>query len=148
VRHDRRVLLLALAAGAPAVAVAVWLSGRVGWGDRARWTLVGAVIFVWLVTSLVAQFQVVRPLQTLANVLAALREGDFSFRARAARPDDADERELARAREHEQRQRAGLRDGQAGRDRHGARALGGDADFADADATGSGRVPIRRRCVP
>jgi nitrogen fixation/metabolism regulation signal transduction histidine kinase len=61
----------------------------VGWGDRARWTLVGAVLLVWLVTALVAQFQVVRPLQTLANVLAALREGDFSFRARAARPDDA-----------------------------------------------------------
>ncbi len=88
-RHDRRVLALALGAGAPAVAVTVWLSGRVGWGDRARWTLVGAVVLVWLVTALVAQFQVVRPLQTLANVLAALREGDFSFRARTARPDDA-----------------------------------------------------------
>ncbi|MDF1504469.1 hypothetical protein PYV61_16050, partial [Roseisolibacter sp. H3M3-2] len=88
-RHDRRVLLLALGAGAPAVAVTVWLSGHMGWGDRARWTLVGLVAVVWLVTALVAQFQVVRPLQTLANVLGALREGDFSFRARAATPDDA-----------------------------------------------------------
>ncbi|RXS95765.1 ATP-binding protein [Silvibacterium dinghuense] len=32
--------------------------------------------------------QVVRPLQTLANVVAALREEDYSFRARGARPDD------------------------------------------------------------
>jgi len=32
--------------------------------------------------------QVVRPLQTLANVVAALREEDFSFRARGARRDD------------------------------------------------------------
>jgi two-component system, NtrC family, nitrogen regulation sensor histidine kinase NtrY len=32
--------------------------------------------------------QVVRPLQTLANVVAALREEDYSFRARGARRDD------------------------------------------------------------
>jgi len=33
--------------------------------------------------------QIVRPLQTLANVVAALREDDFSFRARGARRGDA-----------------------------------------------------------
>jgi len=33
--------------------------------------------------------QTVRPLQTLANVVAALREEDYSFRARGANPDDA-----------------------------------------------------------
>lgn len=33
--------------------------------------------------------QVVRPLQTLANVVAALREEDFSFRARGATPHDS-----------------------------------------------------------
>jgi two-component system, NtrC family, nitrogen regulation sensor histidine kinase NtrY len=32
--------------------------------------------------------QVVRPLQTLANVVAALREEDYSFRARGAKPND------------------------------------------------------------
>jgi two-component system, NtrC family, nitrogen regulation sensor histidine kinase NtrY len=32
--------------------------------------------------------QVVRPLQTLANVVAALREEDYSFRARGAKADD------------------------------------------------------------
>lgn len=32
--------------------------------------------------------QVIRPLQTLANVVAALREEDYSFRARGARPND------------------------------------------------------------
>jgi nitrogen fixation/metabolism regulation signal transduction histidine kinase len=31
----------------------------------------------------------VRPAQTLSNLLAALREGDFSIRGRGARPDDA-----------------------------------------------------------
>jgi nitrogen fixation/metabolism regulation signal transduction histidine kinase len=33
--------------------------------------------------------QIVRPLQTLANVLAALREDDYSFRARGGRRNDA-----------------------------------------------------------
>src|SRR3984885_6740810 len=33
--------------------------------------------------------QITRPLQTLANVVAALREDDYSFRARGARRDDA-----------------------------------------------------------
>ena len=32
---------------------------------------------------------IVRPLQTLANVVGALREGDYSFRARLAIPNDA-----------------------------------------------------------
>jgi two-component system nitrogen regulation sensor histidine kinase NtrY len=33
--------------------------------------------------------QIIRPLQTLANVVAALREDDYSFRARGARRNDA-----------------------------------------------------------
>ncbi len=88
-RHDRRVLLLALLAGAPAVAATAWLAPRAGLAPLARGWLVGIAAFVWIVAALVARLQGVRPLQTLANVLAALREGDFSFRARAARPDDA-----------------------------------------------------------
>src|ERR1700742_2424538 len=54
-----------------------------------------AIISVLTIASLamllaIAAFmdQVVRPLQTLANVVAALREEDYSFRARGARRDD------------------------------------------------------------
>ena len=44
---------------------------------------------VWaFIVSLVIE-QVTRPLQTLANVVAALREDDYSFRARGARRNDA-----------------------------------------------------------
>jgi nitrogen fixation/metabolism regulation signal transduction histidine kinase len=89
VRHDRRVLLLTLLAGAPAVLTTLWLAPRAGLTSWERWSLVAVVAMVWVVVGLVAQLHVVRPLQTLANVLAALREGDFSFRARAARPEDA-----------------------------------------------------------
>ena len=39
--------------------------------------------------ALVLRERVVRPLQTLSNMLAALREGDYSLRARGADRDDA-----------------------------------------------------------
>lgn len=38
--------------------------------------------------ALLVREKVVRPLQTIANLLAALREGDFSIRARRLPPDD------------------------------------------------------------
>ena len=44
---------------------------------------------VWLGAALALRERVIRPLQTLANLLGALREGDFSSRARGARGDDA-----------------------------------------------------------
>jgi nitrogen fixation/metabolism regulation signal transduction histidine kinase len=89
VRHDLRVLLLALLAGAPAVLATAWLSGRAGLPTNGRVVLLACVVLVWVLAALLVQLAVVRPLQTMANVLAALREGDFSFRARSARPDDA-----------------------------------------------------------
>ena len=54
--------------------------------------IVGSLTTLALVVLLVASIfleQVVRPLQTLANVVAALREEDFSFRARGAAPHDS-----------------------------------------------------------
>jgi two-component system nitrogen regulation sensor histidine kinase NtrY len=54
--------------------------------------IVGSLTTLGLVVLLVASIfleQVVRPLQTLANVVAALREEDFSFRARGATPHDS-----------------------------------------------------------
>jgi two-component system, NtrC family, nitrogen regulation sensor histidine kinase NtrY len=57
-------------------------------------TSVQAMILVPLVLSwafVISLFteQIIRPLQTLANVVAALREDDYSFRARGARRNDA-----------------------------------------------------------
>jgi two-component system nitrogen regulation sensor histidine kinase NtrY len=54
--------------------------------------IIGSLTTLALVVLLVASIfieQVVRPLQTLANVVAALREEDFSFRARGATPQDS-----------------------------------------------------------
>ncbi len=49
----------------------------------------GVFAVLWLIAASVFTEQIIRPMQTLANVVAALREDDFSFRARGARRGDA-----------------------------------------------------------
>ena len=54
-----------------------------------RWTLTVLIVVAW--DSGFAQAlreRVIRPLQTVSNLLAAMREDDFSIRARGARADD------------------------------------------------------------
>jgi two-component system nitrogen regulation sensor histidine kinase NtrY len=48
-----------------------------------------AVVLGWMFAVSVLMEQIVRPLQTLANVVAALREDDYSFRARGGQRNDA-----------------------------------------------------------
>lgn len=43
----------------------------------------------WLLGALLVRERVIRPLQTISNLLAALWEGDYSIRARGANPHDA-----------------------------------------------------------
>src|SRR5580765_7863641 len=86
--HDRRVLLLAFLAGLPGSLLAL---GLIWFGDhssRLQWTATVLVVGLWLGFAFTLQDTVVRPLQTLSNLLAALREEDFSFRARG-RGEDA-----------------------------------------------------------
>ena len=51
-------------------------------------TILGLII-AWAIVSVYVFEQLTRPLQTLANVVSALREDDFSFRARGARRGDS-----------------------------------------------------------
>src|SRR5438067_13193951 len=60
-----------------------------GFSTRVQWTVGVFVGAWWLIAALVLRERVVRPLQTLSNMLAALREGDYSIRARGAERDDA-----------------------------------------------------------
>jgi nitrogen fixation/metabolism regulation signal transduction histidine kinase len=83
-RFDRRILLLALAAGAPAALVALVLLWTGDYTARVQWTLTVFIVGIWLGCSLATRQRVVLPLQTLSNLLAALRERDFSIRARGA----------------------------------------------------------------
>jgi two-component system nitrogen regulation sensor histidine kinase NtrY len=83
--HDRKVLLLAGLAGLAPLLLAVALLWSADLAPGTRWTLVLFAAGGWLLFAFSARDTVVRPLQTLSNLLGALREGDFSFRARTGR---------------------------------------------------------------
>ena len=87
--HERRVLLMTLGGGAPAVIVSCVLLWAGGYSPKVFWTLTAVIVALWLGFSFAVQARVVRPLQTVSNLLAALREGDYSFRARGGRGPDA-----------------------------------------------------------
>jgi nitrogen fixation/metabolism regulation signal transduction histidine kinase len=88
-RHERQVFWLALAGGLPAVALAVALLWSGNFEPRTQWTLGVLVVGVWLAFAALARERVIRPLQTVSNVLAALRERDYTLRARGSNPEDA-----------------------------------------------------------
>ncbi|HEY7289711.1 MAG TPA: ATP-binding protein [Vicinamibacterales bacterium] len=87
-RFDQRILLLALAAGIPAALVALVLLWTGDYTPKVQWTLTALIVGVWMGCSFSVRQRVVLPLQTLSNLLAALRESDFSIRARGASGDD------------------------------------------------------------
>jgi len=87
--HERRVLLLALLAGAAGVLATLILLWTDDYSDKVRWTIGVLLVGTWLGFAFAVRERVVRPLQIVSNLLAALHEGDFSIRARGARPDDA-----------------------------------------------------------
>ena len=49
-----------------------------------RWALGGLAVLLWIGFAAAARERVVRSLQTIANLLSALREGDYSIRGRVA----------------------------------------------------------------
>lgn len=87
--HDRRVLVLGLLIGLPGVAVSMGLLWLGGYSAKVQWTAGVVLVSLWLGTAATLREHVVRPLGTLANMLAALREGDFSIRARVTDGSDA-----------------------------------------------------------
>jgi two-component system, NtrC family, nitrogen regulation sensor histidine kinase NtrY len=80
---DRRILLLALAAALPAAGVALGLLWTGAYAPKVQWTVSLVIVGTWLGCAFAVRRRIVVPLQTLANLLAALRERDFSIRARA-----------------------------------------------------------------
>jgi two-component system, NtrC family, nitrogen regulation sensor histidine kinase NtrY len=87
--HEGRVVLLAVLAGLPGSGVALALLWSGDYTSKVQWTLTVLVVCGWLGFALAVRERVVYPLQTISNLLAALREGDFSVRGRSPRPDDA-----------------------------------------------------------
>jgi two-component system nitrogen regulation sensor histidine kinase NtrY len=86
---DGRVFLFALLAGVPGSLFLLGFLFASPQDNELRWTLSILIVGLWLGLARAAQMAVVRPMQTVSNLLAALREEDFSFRARGRGGDDA-----------------------------------------------------------
>src|SRR6266513_6131009 len=87
--HDRLIGFCSFLLSLPGIVVSgilIWLHP---WSTESKLALSFLELFVWWVLALVLHEQTICPLQTLANVVAALREEDYSFRARGAATDDA-----------------------------------------------------------
>jgi two-component system nitrogen regulation sensor histidine kinase NtrY len=88
-RFQNRVLLLVLLAIAPGAVGTVVLLYVSSVNSPLRWTIIGFLSFAALIAVSAVRRHVVRPLQTLANMLEALREGDYSMRGRNVDPEDS-----------------------------------------------------------
>jgi nitrogen fixation/metabolism regulation signal transduction histidine kinase len=87
--YERRISLYSLFVALPGILVSgilIWLQS---WTRQSKLALSFVELVAWWLLALILHEQTVRPLQTLANVVAALREEDYSFRARGAVADDA-----------------------------------------------------------
>jgi nitrogen fixation/metabolism regulation signal transduction histidine kinase len=86
---EDRMLLWAFATGLPGTLVSLYLVWSGKQSLKVEWTVTFFVVFAWLWLATNFRDRVVRPLQSLANLLSALREGDFSLRARQPQELDA-----------------------------------------------------------
>src|SRR5213596_414461 len=87
--YEGKITWLTFVAVAPAVIIALALLWFGDYAPKVQWTLTILIVgcmaaFIWSTRE-----HAVRPLQTLSNLLAALREGDYSIRARGAREGTA-----------------------------------------------------------
>jgi two-component system nitrogen regulation sensor histidine kinase NtrY len=86
---ERRIRFLCLLIAAPAFVLAAILLWRADFSQTMIITILGLVALLSLIAAGVLMEEIIRPLQTLANVVSALRESDYSFRARGGRQNDA-----------------------------------------------------------
>jgi two-component system, NtrC family, nitrogen regulation sensor histidine kinase NtrY len=87
--YERRIALFAVLAALPGIVLGttlIWLSL---WSREAKIAFTTLELFLWFILTVILLEQIVRPIQTLSNVVSALGEEDYSFRARDASVNDA-----------------------------------------------------------
>ena len=89
ISHERHAQLLALAAGLPSILFAAYILWTGDYPAKVLWTMGLLLGGSWLGFSAAVRDRVASPLRTIANLLEAMREGDYSIRARGASGDDA-----------------------------------------------------------
>src|SRR5881398_3273769 len=89
ISYEDRLTWLTTGSLAPAALIALCLLWFGDYSAKVQWTLtlvIAGFAFGYIVS---VREQAIRPWQTVTNLLAALREGDYSIRARGARENDA-----------------------------------------------------------
>ena len=84
--HEGRILLLALLAGLPGALVSMVILWTGDYTAKVQWTLSLFIVGGWLGFAAGVRERVIFPLQTVANLLSALREGDYSALTKAIPP--------------------------------------------------------------
>lgn len=86
--YETKILYLAIAAGLPGSLLGLALLWLGDFTPKVQWTLTVVVVSLWLGFAASLRNRVVFPLQTFSNVLAGLREGDYSIRPRGGSRED------------------------------------------------------------
>src|ERR1051325_8606248 len=87
--YARKVSLFSFLVALPGVIVSGFFIFQETWTVQSKIGLFVLILIAWGLLAMTLQENATRPLQTLANVVAALREEDYSFRARNAVATDA-----------------------------------------------------------
>ena len=87
--HEQRIFWTAVAAGFPGSSATLLILWFGDYTAKVQWTFSILILALWWGFAFAARQRTVTPLQTLANLLEALREGDYSIRARHPSPEDA-----------------------------------------------------------
>src|SRR5437667_9216038 len=87
--YEGKITWLTVAAALPAIFVALALLWLGDYSAKVQWTLTILIVGCFAVFIFSTREHTIRPLQTMSNLLAALREGDYSIRARGAHAGNA-----------------------------------------------------------
>ncbi|HUR79875.1 MAG TPA: ATP-binding protein [Thermoanaerobaculia bacterium] len=87
--YERRIVLTALLAVGVVALTALALSFAGDFSAKVRWTVAFVVVIAMIMAGYVLHDTLVFPLRTLSNIVTALREEDYSLRARGATRDNA-----------------------------------------------------------
>jgi len=86
--YERSIPLMAILSAVPAVVIALIFIWTAELAARLQWTLSLLIGGTWVGFLLAMRERLIRPLQIVSNMIAALQEGDYSLRARLGQPED------------------------------------------------------------
>jgi nitrogen fixation/metabolism regulation signal transduction histidine kinase len=84
-----RVVLLTLAGGFPALVTALLLLRNLSIADSVQRLIILVLIGAWIGFAIAVRRAIIEPMRSVANLLEALRGGDYGIRGRYARKGDA-----------------------------------------------------------